>query len=810
MKPRSLVPFFCFALLFVLFVGATLYAQPSRKVQWKNGYVLPAGAQRGTTTEVWVSGRQVNRCVGAVFTGSGISAKVLDTFPSPRNLEQLDRYTIRTRVEGVAARLLETLDPEAPDTKVFTELLKKLPKDGKPAWTLEDETVPFVWPRYWYLRKIAEEDTHLTFDEFRRLVYQLYVLPQWRRPPDALQDNVLLEVTIDPNAEPGDRELRLVLGGGGLTNPMYFQVGVHPEVFEIEPNCQESHGIANYMNNFEPKVYDVPVVINGQITYSDIDQFRFRAQKGQNLVLTAQARQLVPYMADAVPGWFAAVLTLFDANGKELGYADCFRFNPDPLVYFTVPEDGEYMVEIRDSLFRGREDFVYRLTIAPTPIVESVFPFGLKEGTSTTLSLSGRNLPVNEITVEAKPGLPHFQEISQLGGQWLPYPIRFAVDTLPEVTEVAGNNALASAQPITLPLIVNGRISQPGEYDYYRFDGKEGDVVVLDITARSLGSLLDSRVALLDASGKVLAENDDRPALNEKYLSLRLGLQTHDADSYLMPTLPSTGAFFVRVGDAQRCGGPAYGYRLRLSPPEPEFVVYSTPSMHQLAAGGTFPIWFHVDRLDGYDGPIQLRIAGDPKGFQLDSAFIPSKESDVFCTLTTPPEASPTPIPLRFEAFVEKDGRTIRRLVAPVEDMEQAFLYHHWVPADDLWVLIPSKRSPTGVQLATPEPIQLKPGGSVDVVLETSKGRSYPEALFFKLAETMPGVSVRKKSLSENLLTLTFSASPDVLQKIGEKEEWKAPRPIFSGNFIIEMETENQQKQRYSMGFIPAIPFRIE
>ena len=797
--------------LCIVFYVLPLYAQPNKKVAWKNGYVLPAGVQRGTTTEVWVSGRQMARCIGAVFTGSGISAKVLDTYPGPRVIDSLDRYTVRTRFEAIGSRLLEKLNPDAPDTKVFAELLKQLPKDNKPPWSLEEETVPFIWPRYWFFRKIAEEDADLSLEEFRRIVYQLYGPPQsiWRRPPDGLIELVLLEVTVAPDAEPGDRELRIVMPQG-VTNPMYFQVGMHPEEVELEPNCRESNGYGILMNKFTPKVYDVPVVINGQILSSDIDQFRFRAKKGENLVLTAQARQLVPYLADAVPGWFAAVLTLYDTNGKELGYADCFRFNPDPVLYFTPPEDGEYVVEIRDTLFRGREDFVYRLTIAPTPVVESVFPLGLKEGTSTKLVLTGRNLPVNEITVEAKPGSPHVQEITQIADQWLPYPIRFAVDTLPEINEVAGNNALASAQPVTLPLIVNGLISQPGEYDYYRFDGKEGDIVVIDVAARSLGSLLDSRIALLDASGKMLFENDDRPALNEKYLSLRLGLQTHDADSYLMTTLPSTGTFLVRIGDAQRNGGAAYGYRLRLSPPEPEFTVYSTPSTHQLAAGGTFPIWFQVDRKDGYDGPIQLRIAGDAKGFQLDSAFIPSKESTVFCTLTTPPDDLPMPIPLRFEAFVEKDGRTIRRTVAPVEDMEQAFLYHHWVPADDLWVALPSKRSPSGVQLTAAEPIQLKPGGSVDVVLTTPQGRSYPESMSFKLAEAMPGVSVRKKSFAENQLTLTFSAIPDVLQKIGEKEQWREPRPSVGGNFIVEMEAENQQKQRYSMGLIPAIPFKIE
>ena len=137
-------------------------------------------------------------------------------------------------------------------------------------------------------------------------------------------------------------------------------------------------------------------------------------------------------------------------------------------------------------------------------------------------------------------------------------------------------------------------------------------------------------------------------------------------------------------------------------------------------------------------------------------------------------------------------------------------MYRHWVPADDFWVTIPTRRSPTGVQLASVEPAQLKPGATVDVVLEMPKGQSYPQTASFKFAEAMPGVSVQRKSLEDNLLTLTFTASADVLQKIGEKEQWKEPKAALGGNFILEMEAENAEKRRYSLGLIPAIPFRIE
>ena len=85
--------------------------------------------------------------------------------------------------------------------------------------------------------------------------------------------------------------------------------------------------------------------------------------------------------ADAVPGWFQATLALYDAQGNEVAYADDYRFDPDPVLLYEVPEDGEYGLEIRDAIYRGREDFVYRITVGELPFVTSIFPLGGHAGT---------------------------------------------------------------------------------------------------------------------------------------------------------------------------------------------------------------------------------------------------------------------------------------------------------------------------------------------------------------------------------------------------------------------------------------------
>src|SRR5208282_3122717 len=107
-------------------------------------------------------------------------------------------------------------------------------------------------------------------------------------------------------------------------------------------------------------------------------------------------------------GWFEATLTILDSKGKEVASAERYRFRPDPVVHFEVAHDDTYTVEIHDSLFRGREDFIYRLTIGELPFVTGIFPLGGKLGEKTSITLTGWNLPEQQLTLNnsaAEPGV---------------------------------------------------------------------------------------------------------------------------------------------------------------------------------------------------------------------------------------------------------------------------------------------------------------------------------------------------------------------------------------------------------------------
>ena len=59
-----------------------------------------------------------------------------------------------------------------------------------------------------------------------------------------------------------------------------------------------------------------------------------------------------------------------------MAYNRGFHFQPDPVLGYKVPKDGDYVLEVKDGLYRGREDFVYRIEAGELPFITSIFPLG--------------------------------------------------------------------------------------------------------------------------------------------------------------------------------------------------------------------------------------------------------------------------------------------------------------------------------------------------------------------------------------------------------------------------------------------------
>ena len=743
--------------LTILLASATLALQAQQTTP-HTGYVYPAGGRLGDTVEVVVGGQYLDGVKDAVISGSGVHATV-------------SNY-VKPITQGQYGRLRDQLQ----------ELMDK--KKAAPAtWTpADDKTVADI-----------------------RLKMATYI----RRPmTPALAETVQLQIKLDPNAPIGDRELRLVTANG-VTNPLVFCVGQLPEFskqaakVEAEPRTStkktstKTKAKMPTRNVPPPTDISLPTIVNGQITPGGVDRYRLQAAKGQHLVIAAGVRELIPYISDAVPGWFQAAIGLYDSDGKELTYADHYSFHQDPVLYYEIPANGAYTLEIHDSIYRGREDFVYRIAVGELPYVTSIFPLGGKAGLRTSVEVKGWNLPSTHVVEDTKGKTPGVYPVSVSKGEFSSNRMPFAVDNFPEILEREPNNTVSTAQHVKLPLIVNGRIDKPGDTDVFRFEGKAGEEIVAEVIARRLDSPLDSILRLTDAKGKQIAVNDD-------YDDKGAGLITHQADSLIRIKLPAAGLYYLSIADTQHKGGPDYAYRLRISYPQPDYQLRVTPSSVSAKSGTTVPIAVYALRKDGFDSEIQLKLKDAPAGFVLSGGRIPAGQSSVRLTLTVPPKRMDAPVELRLEGLAQLDRKEARRAAIPAEDMTQAFMYHHLV-AEDAWFvrIAGSGKGKQSWKLMTDKPLQLTEDGVAQAKVYLPLGRDAADVQL-ELNDPPEGVSIAKTGLFENGVIIYVKA-----------DRAKA-KPGLAGNLIVDafIDRENlkdvkAKKRRTALGMLPAIPFEV-
>ncbi|MCE5230522.1 PPC domain-containing protein [bacterium] len=647
--------------------------------------------------------------------------------------------------------------------------------------------------------------------QLQEVVDELILAPR-RQPNPQIAEMIKIEITIDADAAPGERQIRLSTPTG-LTNPLKFYVGTWPEVREQEPNDPGQYA----MLPPEPAV-SVSFVLNGQIKPGDVDRFKFFAQKGQNLVVQARARELMPYLADAVPGWFQATLALYDSNGREVGYADDYRFNPDPVLLYKIPTDGEYELEVRDSIYRGREDFVYRINVGEQPFITSLYPLGGRQGSDTIAAVGGWNLSDNKVRLDTRQaGLYQAVLKSKLGRS---NQVAYDVGVAPESAEKESNDAQDRAQGVALPVVVNGGIGKAGDVDYYRFSGRADEQVVAEVFGRRLESPIDSLLRLLDADGNVIAWNDDRPDKSQ-------GLKTHYADSYILAKLPRDGMYYVQVSDAQRHGGDAYHYRLRIEPPRPDFEVRMTPSSLNFTGGRPALVTAYALRRDGFDGDISVSVK-EPSAFSISGGRIPHGRESVRMTMFAPPGTLPSPVTLQLEARANIGGRTVTHAVVPAEDMEQAFAYHHLVQSSDLvaksrgggrlgFTVEPSGSSPVVIRSGgtaqfriTASPWLAKQGYEIEIN-QPPAGIKIQEMHRIGAGQTMVVVKAdAKPGLADNLI---FEAFTEIVPRQQTQRPGAKPTPAATAApnaTATPAAPPVAQKRRVSAGVLPAIPIEVK
>ena len=481
------------------------------------GYLYPAGGRAGSEVEILVGGQGLVGVRSVILTGGGISDVVCENVPGmPVPSSSQRRYLHR-----------------------WVRQIEKGDRSFLPLPTGENATID--WHHSAWYSKLNE----LSALQYELVTQFLFIPRNSLQMSPSIAQRVIVRFKIAPDASPGRRELRLA-GGSWISNPMPFYIGKAPEFAEPRyqpPPSKKKNGSFTW-----------PCVLNGQIRPGETDCFDFEAKKGDVMYFDLKGRVLQPFLGDGVPGHFQAVLEVTDENGSRLAFADDRYFDPDPVLRFEAPATGRYRLLVRDALYRGREDFVYRIEIDGNPR-----PY--------------RMLPPPEFAVT---------------------PVKFE--------EQVGKDVCLS-----IPSVVEDVLPKAGACRAWSFRAEKGETIVADVWARRLASPVDALLEIFGPDGKRICVCDDvrRP---------RIGLVMQHMDPTVMFTAPVSGRYRAVVRDNAGAGGPDYRYYLRIDRPRPDFRAYGCPSVVECGGIGIFSVV--VERRDGFSGPVKIALR-NPDGYRI-------------------------------------------------------------------------------------------------------------------------------------------------------------------------------------------------
>ncbi len=478
-------------------------------------------------------------------------------------------------------------------------------------------------------------------------------------------------VTIAADVPPGTYEVRAV-GKYGISAVQLFEVGRGlTEIAEVEPNDRID------------KAQSVPLntAVNGKSDNNGDDFFRFPAKKGERVVIDCRAFRLNSRLR--------AILSVSATDGRILAASRPYYYQTDPLLDFIAPADGDYIVRLHDMTFQG--GLPYRLVISNHPQIENAFPAAIAPGGKAELTLLGRNLPggkpapqwtvqdhpLDRLTLAftAPPNAFRFTAINHLpsptlnarGVQRWPAlkdclnPVTLAWADLPLTVEHEPNDRPTTAQSLTLPTVVCGRLDRRGDIDWYTFTAKANDTIAVDLLCERLGLPGDLFVIVSDVKGKELVTIDDH-GINSNALA------QFNRDPVGVFRVPQSGTYRLFVQDRYGNGGARYQYVLRLAKNEQDFypvVVHETPSdptCPVVRQGGSAHYDFCINRRN-LSGPVTVEAANLPPGLSCPPVHVSPQTqfgSVIFTATADAPEWSGA---VHLKAWAMIDGKRVERPV---------------------------------------------------------------------------------------------------------------------------------------------------
>jgi hypothetical protein len=354
-------------------------------------------------------------------------------------------------------------------------------------------------------------------------------------------NNVKAKIRIVPDARLGLYDLR-VRTATGVSHLRTFSVGPFAEVAEAEPN-----------NDFQaPQEIPIGVTVVGIAENEDDDYFVVQATKGQRITAEVEGIRLGKTLFDP----YVAIL---NTDRFELARSDdASLVRQDGIVQVVAPEDGRYIIQVRESAYQGNGNCHYRLHVGHFPRPRALLPAGGPLGETVEVRWIGdvEGDRTEAVSLPADPDAS-FGLLAQDDRGVSPAPYPFRLSPFGNVIEAEPNESHDEAAPFSPPMALNGVIEQDGDVDHFIFQAKAGQAFDVRVFARSLGSPLDSVLWVAKKGAGNIGANDDQGG----------------PDSYYRFSAPEDGEYVVGIRDHLTKGSPSHFYRIEVTPVAPKLTV---------------------------------------------------------------------------------------------------------------------------------------------------------------------------------------------------------------------------------------------
>ena len=423
-------------------------------------------------------------------------------------------------------------------------------------------------------------------------------------------DDKKVDVTlvIAPNCRLGEHHLRIRCRSG-ISYARNFWVSQFPNVAEVEPN-----------DDFAlPQKISMNVTIEGEAKPEETDYYQISVKKGDRISVEIEGLRINNINQNIAIDPYVAIL---NKDRFEIASADgSALLKQESVLSIEAPEDGDYIVEVRDSAYQGRGR--YRAHIGNFPRPTAIYPAGGKAGSEMEFTMLGD--VKGSYSFKAK--LPEKALNDQVGifatqnGMSPPSPNEIRVSPFDNVLEKEPNNTNAEATPAgNLPFALNGILQAEGDVDFFTFTAKKDQAFQFKVFANAIGTPVDPVLTVYNEKMGALGSSDDADGTKDGKVDFKA---------------PADGIYLVKINDMLSRGGPDFVYRVEsiVTPPSIDVTMgemlrndFQYLKQFNIPRGGYYTMVVSTAR-KGVAGDLKFEMPALPAGVTLLSSVIPKSVS---------------------------------------------------------------------------------------------------------------------------------------------------------------------------------------